>query len=221
MTDKPLTKQQQQQRDAWEQARRVEPREPLTEEEEKRNEYLEALHSKQVGEVISLLNHKGDDLVTELVIETPEGPKAFNIAAIHEALHLQTWTWRSVTSRHNGIPAKLEPFHTLFPGLEIDRKDEKVIMFHYKTNIKEGQTTLTITWSKMDENGDTLEQPRYNETFTSTVSLDNRQWRMVVNGFTEGFPQGAYVHLYSHDFEYIWDYEGNCQRIIPEGATNV
>lgn len=215
---KEMTPQQEHQRKVWEEARTCKPRTPPTEEEIKAGEVRHAVQMAEINVLLDLLNDGGEKPRTSLTIMINGQPEEFSITALESALRAQTFGWTPPHQRQ-GHNAVIDADRHLFPGMSFEKEGEKVIKKVYEFDSTNRRVKLTITRCTPLPNGDTWDTPRYDQYYQSVAEFDNLHWRCLVNDMISSFGAGGFVHLYSHDFMYIWDHE-TCQTTIKPKQAN-
>lgn len=193
----------------------------VSEAEQLEKEALQAADRLQIKEQINVLldvlNPSPDNYATALTIDTPQGPKAFNVTAVFTALVAQFQHLTGHTVDHTEFT--FSPALTFFPDAEIDIEGETLIKRHYYFDCQKRHVRMVLTFAKTfmgPEGPTTVGQPRYTTEYTYLGLVDNYTWRGVVNWVTRQFDTRKYVHLYSHSFEYIWDGEASTSHLIPD-----
>ena len=217
---KEMTPQQEHQRKVWEEARTCKPREPQTEAEIKAGEVRHALRMAEINVLLDHLNDGGETPRTSMTIMINGEPEEFNISSLESALRAQNFGWTPHYQRQE-YNARIDADQHLFPGIEFEKEGEKVIKKTYTFDSTNRKVVLVVTRCTPLPNGDTWDTPRYDETYESVTEFDNLHWRCIINDMISLFGAGGFVHLYSHDFMYIWDHE-TCQTTIkpkqPDGT---
>lgn len=175
----------------------------------------------QINELLDLLNPVPGKYAIELTIMTPDGPKAFNVSPILHAIVAQHQHMVGHTDNHFDV--SLSPREQFFPDADPEKEGEKLVQRRYYFDCVKRHVRMTLTFATvfMSKDGPTtIGQPRYDKVYMNlgdqaTGGVDNYTWRAVVNWVIGQFDRRKYVHLYSHNFEYVWDGEEKTSHLIP------
>lgn len=175
----------------------------------------------QINTLLGVLNPELGRYATGLTILTPQGPQEFNVTAVFTALIAQFQHMTGYAAGENEF--SFSPALALFPDALIDKVGETLIKRHYFFDCKTRHVRMVLTFAKTFIAADgptTIGQPRYDTEYVYLDPIDNYTWRGLVNWVTRQFNSKNYVHLYGHNFEYIWDGEASISHLIPEGGTD-
>lgn len=174
----------------------------------------------QINELLDLLNPVPGKYSTELTIMTPDGPKAYNVSPIFQAIVAQHQHFVGHTI--NQFDVSFSPAEKFFPNADLVKEGEQLVKRQYffdcaKRHVRMVLTHATVFMSK--DGPTTVGQSRYDTEYLYLGPMDgpvdNYTWRAVVNWIITQFDRRKYVHLYGHDFHYIWDGEEKTSHLIP------
>ena len=170
---------------------------------------------RDVNELLALLNPDGGNYATELTVMTPNGPKAYNVSPLFTALIAQFQHFNGFTHDQNQIT--LSPQAAFFPHVESEVEGMELIKRHYHFDCAKRHVRMILTFATVNiaPEGRVLGLPHEEREFLHLTEADNFTWRSVVNWIARQFNQQQYVHLYGHNFEYIWDSEKGVNSLIP------
>lgn len=170
---------------------------------------------QHVNEILDLLNPTPGGYATGLVLMTPNGPKEYNVTPLFTALIAQFQHFNGHTHDQNEIT--LSPQATFFPHAASEVEGMELIRRHYHFDCAKRHVRMVLTFASinMGPEGKVLGLPHETMEFLHLTEADNYTWRAVINWVIRQFDQRKYVHLYSHDFEYIWDKAEGCNTLIP------
>lgn len=212
---KELTPQQEHQRKVWDEARTCKPREPLTDEQIAEKKARGDELQEEVNVLLGMLNEGGVESKarTTMTILIDGQPRDFNLGAVESALRAQNFGW---SKPHDRNGATIDADRHLFPGIKFEKEGEKVVKKVYTFDCVNRKVSLVVTRCTPLENGDTWDTPRYDESYESVSGFDNLHWRCIVNDMISLFGDCGFVHLYSRDFQYVWDHETCLTTIKPK-----
>lgn len=173
----------------------------------------------QVNELLDLLNPVTGEYATELTLMTPSGPKAFNVSPLFTALTAQFQHF--LGHCHDQHDLRWSPQEKFFPEAITEKEGEKLVKRQYFFDWEKRHVRMILTFATvfMAKDGPTtIGQPRYDTEYVFLGNIDNYTWRATVNWVCGQFDRRKYIHLYSHDFQYIWNGETNTVDLIPAGA---
>jgi len=175
---------------------------------------------QDINELLALLNPTPGGYATSLTIVTPEGPKDFNVTPIFTAIAAQFQQFFDGTYNQHEI--RWSPAEKFFPHADPAQEGEELVKRQYFFDCKNRHVRMALTFATIfmgKEGPTTVGQPRYTSEYLHLGPVDNYEWRAVVNWVIAQFDRRQYVHLYSHDFEYVWDKEEGYNTLIPEKSV--
>lgn len=152
----------------------------------------------QVNRLLEMLNPVDGPCAIELDILGPNGLELFNIGALQAALEAQCAS----------SSASTEAEHHMFSDIENHLQNHELIRKHYRFNSKARICHLTYTWAKRDERHAITDETHQVEYHSDKVP-DNYLWKQIINGVVNNIGSRSYLHLYHHDFEFIYTRQGN------------
>jgi len=213
---KELTPQQEHQRKVWDEARTCKPVKPLSDEEVAANKARSDEIQAEINALLGLLNESVDGKPrTSISIVIGGEVKEFNTGAVESALRAQNFGWSNTWERE-GPNVRLDVDGHLFPGIDFQEADTKIIKKVYSFDCTARKAMLVITRCDPLPNGDTWGTPRYEKTYESVTGFDNIHWRGIINDVIAPFGRCGFVHLYNHDFKFVWDHEACLSTIHPK-----
>jgi hypothetical protein len=166
----------------------------------------QALVKQSINELLGLLNPDGANYATSLTIVTPDGPKEFNVSPIFSAIAAQFQHFFNGT--YNQHDVRRPPAETFFPHADPAQEGEELVKRQYFFDCRKRHVHMVLTFATVwmsKEGPTTVGQPRYVREYLFLGPVDNYEWRAVVNWVTAQFDRSKYVHLYGHNFEYVWE----------------